>query len=248
VGIKKLLLCAAITALPCFAPRADELEQEFREHIAKLREQNKIASTPAAEAPSAEAPALNASNDPDMFNIPATSHVRSNEGIPFAKQDELVLDPEPPAYMEAIRFGKQTYIPPLPKMPYRRPGKCESNQTKRTPLISPIDGDERLLSDVVYLPQELIPADGEEVYGKRARLWGYGPNGDASVDIRMENDSVPCVPYRIRVTTKATYADFGMSALKNYDNNPGGSGTLNSWVQQQLTGRQPAPALPPRRR
>jgi hypothetical protein len=227
-----------VAFLPCVTVDAEELEKEFREHIAKLREQQKIAATPESETSNAVVPASHQPNDPEMFNIPAASHVRSNEGIPFPQQSELVLDPEPPAYMEVLRASKQPYIP-KPKMPYVRPGKCEANQTKRIPLVSPVEGEERVLSDVVYLPQELIPMDANELYGEHAKLWGYGPNGAESVYTRMETHAVPCVPYRFRVTTKANYEDSGVNALKNYDKNPSGDGILNSWVQEQLYGRKP---------
>jgi hypothetical protein len=237
----------AVTLVSTRRLHAEDLERELQEHFAKIRSHatTELTTPPQIEAPSV--PSNEGASDTEMFNLPVASHVRSTDGIPFPSPSDVELDPNPPAYQEALKSGAQPSIS-IPVMPYRRPGACEKNVTIREPIESLNDSPEKTIYDVLYVSQDLVPIDPEEVYGARAKVWGYGVTGDESVYTRMETHNIPCVPYRIRITNKAKYEDSGVNALRNYDANPAGNGTLSPWVHQQMSGRTVGAKRPQRRR
>lgn len=161
------------------------------------------------------------------------THVRSNEGIPFPRTEEVVLAPPPP--FPPLPTSVMIENPPQPE--YHKPPKCERSETTREALLDP-DGskDELVLSDVLYIPEHLVPLDPQEVLGSKVVVYPYGPNSGQGINIRMYYDNVPCVPYRIRSTNKARYFDRGDVALNNFDQQPSGRGRRHAWMQKQLFG------------
>jgi hypothetical protein len=98
------------------------------------------------------------------------------------------------------------------------------------------DKPEKLLYDVLYLPEDFVPMDPIEVFGERARLVPYSPSIDEGTLLMMKMDHVPCVPYRTRITTHAMYYDTGKNALKNYSKNVSGRGEYHPVMREKLFG------------
>jgi len=169
---------------------------------------------------------------------PIASHIKLSEGIPFPPDEAIVWDPDPPGLKE-LREITPTSMPLIPAKRYRRPSRCEQPYTKRT-LRDPnsVEVKDKPLYDALYLPDDMIPSDAEEVYGESTRLYPYGPSSGEGVYTRMEYDRVTCVPYRLRMTNTATYEDFGHNALKNYRKDQSGQGAFDPWVTAKLFGQK----------
>ena len=190
--------------------------------------------------------------EPERYNLPERrdangepkppiSHVRGAEGLPFPKPEDIVYEALP-THMPYV----ETPAPEWSPVPYKRPGRCESNSTQRVPLYPDADtnptkkeGDpdeKELLYDYLFIAEDLVPYDSTEVFGLDTVLRPYGPKSGEAVYTRMEIYNVPCVPYRIRMTNKAHYYDTGLNALKNYDGRHSGVGVLSKWMTLKLYG------------
>jgi hypothetical protein len=168
-------------------------------------------------------------------NVPqVVSHVRAEGGIPFPKQEEVVFEP--------FEFKTPTPDPnyvPWEGPKYKRPGRCDRANTEKIPLsINGAPMREEGLLDQIYLSEDLVPVDAGEVFGSHASLIPYGPSSGDGVYVHMETDNVPCVPFRIRITTTTMYRQSGNDALRNYDKKLSGEGEFHSWIQQKLFGKK----------
>jgi hypothetical protein len=161
------------------------------------------------------------------------SHVTRSEGIAFPKQEEIVLEPTPTATPDAQ--GERHIV--LPEPEYRRPGRCEMNETRRV-VMQPGVAETAASYDYLYLPEEFVPVDPEEVFGPGVNLEPVGPQSGKGLDIRMRVKGVPCIPYRRRITEAASYEDFGTNALRNYSKDQAAKGTLDIRMQQKLFGKK----------
>lgn len=227
-------LLSLVGACLCGVASADDAE-DIKRAVEKMKSEGGIASSPT---PSAEESQLIPSFDP--FARPLLSHVRGTEGVPFPSGDEMVWDPA----IDALYSATPAPYAPTPK-PYQRPRKCEVNKTERTIDYPTAAEEPKTLYDVLYLPEDLVTLDPGESFGESARLYTYGPKSDESVYTRMEVHDVPCVPYRHRMTNKATYQDYGNNALKNYDKDPAGKGTFDPRIEAKLFGSSPPLRRPP---
>jgi hypothetical protein len=159
------------------------------------------------------------------------SHIEGKDGVPFPKPEEVIFEPIPTSTPSAE--GGATPAPVWSPKPYARPGKCEKNETKRVET-HPDMPESRVFFDEIYISQDLVPLDPQEVFGMEAVLIPYGPNEERGTFLRMKIDNVPCLPYRIRNTGRAQYYDSGLNALKNYDGDPAGKGKLHQFIEQKL--------------
>lgn len=227
-----LLSASMIASLEAAADDADQIRDAFD----AVRQESGLVSP--TEAPAASPTAEPAAPSYRSSQAPVASHIRLKEGIPFPPPDSIVWDPDPPGLRQLLMNTPP--ITPMPtETPYQRPRKCSQHRTVRT-VTRPGEAEEKdkTLYDVLYLPEDLVPLDSEEVYGARARLYPYGLASGESVYSRMELDRVPCLPYRTRMTNSATYEDFGDRALRNYSKDQSGPGVLHAWVSQKLYGRK----------
>lgn len=164
------------------------------------------------------------------LDVPRT-HVHASEGIPFPKLEEVVLPPPPPI----PPFPTSVMIENPPQPEYKKPPRCDNAQTIREALPQEYGSSEEVvISDILYLPEDLMPVDPMDVFGSQVVTYTYGPKSGDGVFVRMFYDAVPCLPYRIRYTNKARYYDRGNVALKNYDKQPSGRGQYHSVMQQKL--------------
>ena len=121
---------------------------------------------------------------------------------------------------------------------FELPPRCDQNHTDREQRGSlALSGGEETLLDSVYLREELAPVDASEVFGQKTRVFPYGPKSNTGVLYRMRADEIPCVPFRIRVTSRAIYRDRGENALKNYDRDPSDRGTHHPWIARIISGK-----------
>jgi hypothetical protein len=221
--------------------RADDSLTDIQKHVETLRSQQAGASGREAKRifnrARAEAEAVGAQLERAKPETPAPSsseiartHVRGSDGVPFPKPEEVVFEPSPPPVIKP----STGMSPKVEDREFRKPPRCESPQTIRD--VWPLDEEkeERIIGDVLYLPEHLMPVDPMEVFGSKVRVFTYGPTSGNGVDIRMTIDAVPCVPYRIRVTNHARYYHKGDRALRNYDKRLNGEGNYHSWIQQKV--------------
>lgn len=163
---------------------------------------------------------------------PVLSHIEGTEGVSFPQPEEWLREPVP------------TPIPPTPEpvivwtpTPYKQPGRCATNETKRVPY--PTDEPERTLyRDRLFIAEELVPLDTDEVFGSEVVVVPYGPNSDGASRTLLEIYRVPCVPYRIRSTNAGVYYDTGLNALRNYSSGQATPGVLHPAMQQKLYGKE----------
>lgn len=237
------VIAAVLVAGRCPCAFADDAFSDLQRQVDQLRSQQQSDGSRETkhifEKARAEAEAMKQAIDakrPTPTTIPAVdevvrTHVRGGDGIPFLKPEEIYREPRP----ISTPGPESVMVEDLPAPQYTKPPRCERGETKldKRPLQTN-DKEERVLFDKLYLPEEFVPVDVAEVYGVNAELHPYGPKSGVGVYMRMSTDAVPCVPYRIRVTTQGTYYDRGDNAFKNYDKRPSGRGEFSKWIQQKL--------------
>ena len=157
--------------------------------------------------------------------------VRGNEGIAFPDltriNDEDLYTPTP--------TPRATSTPWPTATPWQPPKRCKENTT-RTVADTEQGDPTKLWYDYLFLYKEFVPLDSTEVYGVQTRLYPYDTSKPEGAHVRMKVYQVPCVPYRIRHTSRTYYYDTGLNALKNYGTDQTGKGKLHPWVAQKLYG------------
>lgn len=239
--LASMIIVGLSTLIPPGTPVAAEtLEEEMRRTINEIKK--KAATNNRRDQGMAQKGARQTVND-IVKSVPTPAapegsgrlkiidHFRANEGIPFPQTSQVVLEPRPPVVIKLSHLGKG-----YESKPYR-PSKCSSAATTKIPRGEKNKETEEVWVDVLYLPEDMVPMDATEVYGTKVRLRPYGPNAAEGVYYRMENDQVPCLPYRIRITSKGEYYDRGESAYRNYDKDQANKGDIHPWVQAKLRGR-----------
>ena len=160
------------------------------------------------------------------------THIKMSGGLAFPLSEHVVLESKTETssgtdgrFVEAMRI-------------FELPPRCDQNHTDREERGSlALSGAEETLLDSVYLREELAPVDASEVFGQKTRVFPYGPKSNPGVLYRMRADEIPCVPFRIRVTSRALYRDRGENALKNYDRDPSDRGTHHPWIARKISGK-----------
>lgn len=171
--------------------------------------------------------------DPNAPTVTPLSHIRGKDGVDFPSAEDVILKPLP----TWTAGPTPTEVPVWSPKPYIPPSKCQTNETKRVVWNEKPDGPENeMLNDILFVERDLISLDPEESFGKTPRLVPYQAPFTEGTLITMEIYSVPCVPYRIRMTNVARYYDQGLNALKNYDGDVRGRGKLSPFVQRKLFG------------
>ncbi|MFO0415954.1 MAG: hypothetical protein ACK5Y6_01580, partial [Pseudomonadota bacterium] len=139
------------------------------------------------------------------------SHTKGKQGVPFPSSDLVVLEPIPTPTPDLTPQQPEATPTPFPSpTPYVRPGRCERNETIREEF-PPMGTGEETYSDYIYIAEDLIPLDPQEVFGEKVTLYPYGSDHDSATDIRIKIDRVPCLPYRMRMTNLARYYDTGVN-------------------------------------
>lgn len=237
------LLLAGSLFISAVSARADDLSDQLRRQVEEMRQnagervktadpkrlqkvERNANSWVNAAAPS---PIPKPPSDAQRFERKST-HIKMEGGVPFPAPAEVVLAPRPtptpgaPASQEVISMPS-----------WKRPTRCDGQGQKVSSFKWAQDSKgETLLLDILYLHEDLVPTDSSEVFGLETKLRPYGPKSGDAVYSDMEVDDVKCLPYRIRVTSKAQYLDYGNNALKNYDKAPSGKGEYHPWILQKV--------------
>jgi hypothetical protein len=174
----------------------------------------------------------------DIFDAPVLSKFSGKDGVPFPSEEQLIRKPSEDIAPLVVEMP--TPLPAPTARPYQRPRRCERSETKRR-VYNTEEREELLLFDYLYIPEDLVPIDPEEVFGKDTRVVSVPAQPDQGTDLRLEIHDVPCLPYRNRKSNTAEYEDRGMNALRNYDGGQATPGKLHPTVQRKLSGQQLLP-------
>jgi hypothetical protein len=208
-------------------------DQQIAESIAAVASARKRSSEMATELE----PLKVQSGDAEGMTVTPLSRMVGKDGVPFPAAEDIVLKPLP-----TPTIGPTPTEPPVwSPEPYPAPGRCQANETKREVWNdNTSEPENRVLKDTLFVDKAIVPLEPEEAFGKSAYLVPYTMPIDSGTLMTMEIYSVPCVPYRIRMTNVAKYYDRGLNALRNYDGDARGRGKMAPIIQQKMAGSQPA--------
>lgn len=169
-------------------------------------------------------------------------HLKSDHGIPFPRNNALVL---PDRYaqiglseeylkswvMKGLEMAK-VHAGSLPVPPKLR--RCNENKTV---MASTGVKDQRIkkivLLDMVFLDED-PPLNVDEIFGQRTSVFKYEDKPNHGVSIVASQLGIRCLPARIRATPGYAIRDRGINALKNYDRDPTGKGKLHPYMVAKL--------------
>lgn len=173
--------------------------------------------------------------EPPLPNLPTVRHlsVDSSEALAFAKPDE-----EKPQLsedlMRDVRENGSKVSDDVQKVlaPPRDMPRCTGSRTTRIPL-TPIKGvpAQIAIMDVLYIARSDLPEDTEMFLGKNVQVKRYNTDPNNPVFHEMGGSGVTCLPSRVRLSGKFKIIDEGLNALKNYDRDPNGAGTLDKFFK-----------------
>ena len=236
-----IILVGALFVRPA---TADDSLKDLQKHVESLKAKSvdtqsrsgqKVLERARSSAKEVDQKLDDLSNKPAAKAAPTPrprTHVRSKSGVGFPKYEEVVLE----------SFPTPTPTPKVERTPwkppeYRRPSRCQDDATRRiVNAVGDQNKEEQVLYDVLYLPEDYVPLDPQEVFGERAKLIPYSPSIDEGTVMMMQMDRVPCLPYRMRITTSAIYYDTGKNALKNYSKKISGRGEYHPFMREKLFG------------
>ena len=222
------LACAETPQIP--APPGTEANQallaEYAEAIKKMRADMGL---PAGVPPDpAATPDPNADSEDPLSKIQLRV-ITGNEGVSFPSPEQIIMQPTPTPEIWPSETPQPT------PTPWQRPGRCGRSETLKIGAL-PKNGAADILSDKLFLPEDLVPIDEGEVYGAGVYLYPYGPNQGQGQYLAQEMYVVPCLPYRIRQTPWGYFEHRGDDALKRYGSSGMSSSTFHPWVEQKLYG------------
>lgn len=203
-----------------------ELLAEYAEAIRKMRADMGLREI--ARPDPAASPDPNGESEETLSKIKLRV-ITGSEGIPFPNPEQVILEPTPTPEIWPSETPQPT------PTPWQPPGRCPKSTSAKT-VILPETGASGILNDRLFLPEDLMPMDENEVYGTGVQLYPYGPNQGEGQYIVQQMYLVPCLPYRIRHTAWGHYEHIGEDALKHYDQNVKSPGKFHPWVEQKLFG------------
>jgi len=157
--------------------------------------------------------------------------IEGDEGISFPSPTEVVLEPVPTLAPVATATASAS------PTPWVRPSRCEKNETV-VEEISAQQDPQKVLYELIFLSEDLVPLDPEEVFGTSAALHPYGFTSGKKGDLQLQAHGVPCIPYRVRRTARDFRYDYGDNALKNYSKDQTGRGIFHPWINEKLFAAQ----------
>jgi hypothetical protein len=237
--ILTLLVLTSVTAnaapeTPTPAPETPALagdQVNFEGYLETMNRLREDLGLPEMELPDPSASPEAGPTDEELIAKIKLRVITGNQGIPFPKPSEVVIEPTPtPEYIVAI-----TETPEPTPTPWQPPGKCVESKTSKV-VIVPETRNTSIVNDQLFLPEDFVPIDEGEVYGSGVQLYPYGPNQGKGQYLLQEMYLIPCLPYRIRSTAWGQYRDSGNEALKNHPRDASIPGRFHPWVEQKLFG------------
>lgn len=238
---------------PCFADpmldsqlsaRADKLTPaQHRDLIAKAtqldpnssRLQKLVNASRERTSPTLTQEEQDAERNPPAPKI--VEHRKGKGGIAFLRKDQRPKIEVDRAQFEKIqaefmardaeKLKAQLTVPKL--------ARCANDRTTKQNLGKPPAGqDSKATFDVLYVDASVVPLDPWEIVGANPVVMPYSAEIPNSIALAGIGAGVKCLPYRMRVTTSATYIHEGRDALKNYDNYPDGIGKFDPRAERML--------------
>lgn len=167
---------------------------------------------------------VSAENPPIIFR-----HIRGKDGKPFASAP--VLDPKifESAPVLALAEKKQDYMrQELMKLLEPKPlPDCPSSKTEKSTLGKARLKDSITHFDMLFVRAETAPDSPEELVGFQPMVIRYRDDRPDENSLAALGVGINCLPFRLRITSRSSYAHIGLDALKNYDEQPDGKGELH---------------------
>lgn len=167
-------------------------------------------------------------------------HIRSNKGIALPKAKNLeAIRYQPRSRTDAIHTKWRQALVENNTKPKLIPNCIKDSSDK---LPSNFNGsklqEETVLFDMLFIRKEYAPIDPEEIIGRQTIIIPYTQEKATMASIAASGVKIPCLPYRVRGTAKFFIKDQGLNALKNYDKDPNGSGSLHEIMKLKLQHHQ----------
>jgi hypothetical protein len=171
---------------------------------------------------------------------PVVLHLRSTQGIPFPKPEEIppvlqitkeqeqeIID----LHMKGVERIKEMHrsVPDLPKC-------TESKTTREDTGMKDARSDKTILFDMLFIAKKDLPLDAHEVFGKDTVIQPYVADAPNAAAFSTVGVGVTCLPTRMRATKAYVYRDEGANALKNFDENPHGKGKVHPKMEDLVKG------------
>ncbi len=163
-------------------------------------------------------------------NLPRNviSHLRfksSKRGIPFPSAEvlEQLKHMSPPVPREVrIAPAQDSLRLPVHKEASGTPkvlGRCSGSSEKELKLSEGIKSDkDRVLLDRLYMFKDDVPLSPEDQYGPGVEIKAYDPlEPEEKSKFFRPAFSMPCLPYRLRITAKTQFLYQGEAALQNFN-------------------------------
>ena len=84
-----------------------------------------------------------------------------------------------------------------------------------------------MLVDILYIRKANLPLDPELVFGEGVQVMTFDENKKSPQSFAIQGAKIPCLPYRMRVSSSFIMRDYGKNALMNYSKDPNGKGELH---------------------
>jgi len=187
-----------------------------------------------AENEPAELPDGEYDYDPGDEPRPVVRHFVTPQGIPFEEENaapQKVKFPLGNVNLEELqaklnsaqvdfksRLGRAPAAPPPLEM-------CLFDKTIQEDQIAPTDSpSEGPLLDYLYIERKDLPEDPHRYFGKSTIIYLFDSNPMNPVPHMARGMGVPCLPFRLRGTSRYIFRHEGRPALLNYDENLDGEG------------------------
>lgn len=197
-------------------------------HLAQKKASNKVNAL--EQSVTSSQPSKLLSDDPAKKIV---GYYRGTEGVPLPDSKTLAEKSIPSSVTSpkitsnvTKQYSTQLQVP-------REFPRCSDNGSKRVETGLTPQASEPAY-DVLYLPPDLVPPEAGEVYGTKTRVRIVENPASPLVAFHLTEDSIPCIPFRVRIFDSAKIYDKGRNALKNFDRNPRGQGEFHAWVKEKI--------------
>lgn len=168
---------------------------------------------------------------------PVIVYVRGQAGVPFPPKAQLMeafrVTPEMREKLRGMIMGdieayKREFTTP-PQL-----ARCAESKTLRRDIGQEEGADKPAARfDLLFLAPEDMPPEPAAAFGKQTMVRVLKPEQIDGVAIAAKGYGIKCLPARIRVTNEALFMHEGADALKNYDEDVQGAGSLHPFVKER---------------
>lgn len=168
---------------------------------------------------------------------PITVHLRGTSGTPLPAPKRHRSSPEQQArdvraaQLADQQIGRNAEIineryKNLPRLPV-----CSKDSKSFRDFAEPFGNGS--LSDILFIDPEQMPTDPKEVFGANTHVVAYDTKKNEPDTLLIYTFDVKCLPSRHRILARGISREEGVPALKNYDNDFYGPGTLHESMRNR---------------